>query len=130
MLSVIQEVTQQALELAKNSGWGIGAGLVNSLSTVPLEAVVLLLADVGNREMGGVQIPDGPLRGIRRGLSLEVLALREHQLGLGPAAAVRNDPDITRLLNRTEIDQLFDITHALRHTETIIERALSNSSKT
>ena len=44
-------------------------------------------------------------------------------------AAVRNDPDITRLLSRTEIDQLFDIKHALRHTETIIERALSNSSK-
>jgi adenylosuccinate lyase len=41
------------------------------------------------------------------------------------AAEVRRDPDITKLLTSAEIDQLFDARHALRHTETIMRRVLS-----
>jgi adenylosuccinate lyase len=41
------------------------------------------------------------------------------------AAEVRRDPDITKLLTSAEIDQLFDAHHALRHTETIMRRVLS-----
>ena len=51
-------------------------------------------------------------------------AMHVWDTGASFATAVRQDPDITRLLSPTEIDQLFDAQHALRHTETIIERAL------
>ena len=57
-------------------------------------------------------------------------AMQVWDTGESFAAAVRNDPDITRLLSPAEIDQLFDINHALRHTETIIERALGSRLKT
>jgi adenylosuccinate lyase len=40
------------------------------------------------------------------------------------ASAVRCDPDISRVLNQAEIDQLFDARHALRHTATIFQRVL------
>ena len=47
--------------------------------------------------------------------------------GASFAAEVRRDPDITRLLSPAEIDRLFDARHALRHTDTIIQRVLNES---
>jgi adenylosuccinate lyase len=52
-------------------------------------------------------------------------AMRVWENGASFAAEVRRDPDITRLLNASEIDQLFDIRHALRHTEATIQRVLN-----
>jgi len=52
-------------------------------------------------------------------------AMRVWENGASFAAEVRRDPDITRLLNATEIDQLFDIRHALRHTDSIVQRVLN-----
>lgn len=52
-------------------------------------------------------------------------AMRVWENGASFAAEVRRDPDITRLLNATEIDQLFDIRHALRHTDAIVQRVLN-----
>ena len=51
-------------------------------------------------------------------------AMRVWETGASFAAAVRQDPDICGLLEPAEIDRLFDAGHALRHTQTIIERAL------
>lgn len=52
-------------------------------------------------------------------------AMRVWEDGASFAAEVRRDPDITRLLSPAEIDQLFDAHHALRHTDTIIQRVLN-----
>jgi adenylosuccinate lyase len=52
-------------------------------------------------------------------------ATRVWEDGASFAAEVRRDPDITRLLSPAEIDQLFDAHHALRHTDTIIQRVLN-----
>jgi len=52
-------------------------------------------------------------------------AMRVWENGASFAAEVRRDPDITRLLSPAEIDQLFDAHHALRHTDTIIQRVLN-----
>jgi len=41
-------------------------------------------------------------------------------------AHVSHDPDITRLLAPGEIEELFALDHALRHVDTIIERALKD----
>ena len=49
----------------------------------------------------------------------------EHQASF--AAEVRQDPDITRLLEPAEIDQLFDAGHALRHTDRIFERVFART---
>jgi adenylosuccinate lyase len=54
-------------------------------------------------------------------------AMQVWDTGASFAAAVRQDADITRLLTPAEIDQLFDAQHALRHTETIIDRALTKT---
>ena len=43
------------------------------------------------------------------------------------AAEVRQDPDISRLLAPAEIDQLFDASHALRHTDRIFERVFART---
>ena len=43
------------------------------------------------------------------------------------ASEVRQDPDITRLLSTSEIDQLFDARHALRNTDHIFERVFARS---
>ena len=51
-------------------------------------------------------------------------AMRVWENGASFAAEVRRDPDITRLLSPAEIEQLFDARHALRHTDTIIQRVL------
>lgn len=51
-------------------------------------------------------------------------ATRVWENGASFAAEVRRDPDITRLLSPTEIDQLFDAHHALRHTDMIVQRVL------
>ncbi len=42
------------------------------------------------------------------------------------AAEVRRDPDITRLLSTSEINQLFDARHALRHTGSIFQRVFGS----
>ena len=52
-------------------------------------------------------------------------AMRVWENGASFAAEVRRDPDITRLLSPTEIDQLFDVHHTLRHTDTIMQRVLN-----
>jgi adenylosuccinate lyase len=52
-------------------------------------------------------------------------AMRVWENGASFAAEVRRDPDITRLLSPAEIDQLFDARHALRHTDTIMQRVLN-----
>ncbi len=52
-------------------------------------------------------------------------AMRVWENGASFAVEVRRDPDITRLLNPTEIDQLFDVHHALRYTDTILQRVLN-----
>jgi adenylosuccinate lyase len=52
-------------------------------------------------------------------------AMRVWENGASFAAEVRHDPDITQLLSPAEIDQLFDIHHALRHTDAIIQRVLN-----
>jgi adenylosuccinate lyase len=52
-------------------------------------------------------------------------AMRVWENGASFAAEVRRDPDITRLLSPAEIDQLFDAHHALRHTDTIMQRVLN-----
>jgi len=54
-------------------------------------------------------------------------AMRVWENGASFAAEVRRDPDITRLLSPAEIDRLFDARHALRHTDTIIQRVLNES---
>jgi adenylosuccinate lyase len=43
-------------------------------------------------------------------------------------AAVLADPDITRVLSRAEIDGCFDLEHALRHVDAIINRALEEEA--
>ena len=55
-------------------------------------------------------------------------AMQVWDTGTSFAVAVRQDPDITRVLTPSDIDQLFDAQHALRHTETIIERALRKAT--
>src|SRR5215813_773759 len=52
-------------------------------------------------------------------------AMRVWEDGASFAAEVRRDPDITRLLSPAEIDQLFDVQHALRHTDAIMQRVLN-----
>ena len=52
-------------------------------------------------------------------------AMRVWENGVSFAAEVRHDPDITRLLSPAEIDQLFDVHHALRHTDAIMQRVLN-----
>src|SRR5262245_1680690 len=52
-------------------------------------------------------------------------AMRVWEHGASFATEVRRDPDITRLLSPAEIDQLFDAHHALRHTDTIMQRVLN-----
>jgi adenylosuccinate lyase len=52
-------------------------------------------------------------------------AMRVWENGASFAAEVRRDPDITRLLSPAEIDRLFDAHHALRHTDTIMQRVLN-----
>ena len=52
-------------------------------------------------------------------------AMRVWEDGASFAAEVRRDPDITRLLSPAEIDQLFDVHHALRHTDAIMRRVLN-----
>ncbi|HKA53039.1 MAG TPA: adenylosuccinate lyase [Candidatus Binatia bacterium] len=52
-------------------------------------------------------------------------AMRVWEDGASFAAEVRRDPDITRLLSPAEIDQLFDVRHALRHTDAILRRVLN-----
>jgi adenylosuccinate lyase len=52
-------------------------------------------------------------------------AMRVWENGASFAAEVRRDPDITRLLSPTEIDQLFDARHALRHTDAIFQRVFN-----
>ena len=71
---------------------------------------------------------------IRKGISREEAyrwvqrnAMRVWEDGASFAIEVRRDPDITRLLSPTEIDELFDVHHALRHTETIFRRVLNDS---
>ncbi len=54
-------------------------------------------------------------------------AMQVWETGVSFAAAVRQDPDIGDLLSPAEIDQLFDVQHALRHAQTVIERALRQS---
>jgi adenylosuccinate lyase len=43
-------------------------------------------------------------------------------------AAVLADPDITRVLSRAEIEGCFDLEHALRHVNAIIDRALEEEA--
>ncbi|MGH8007068.1 MAG: adenylosuccinate lyase [Candidatus Binatia bacterium] len=71
---------------------------------------------------------------IRKGISREEAyrwvqrnAMRVWEDGASFAVEVRRDPDITRLLSPAEIDQLFDVRHALRHTDVIIQRVLNES---
>jgi len=52
-------------------------------------------------------------------------AMQVWENGATFAAEVRHDPDITKLLTSAEIDQLFDARHALRHTDTIMRRVLT-----
>jgi adenylosuccinate lyase len=52
-------------------------------------------------------------------------AMRVWENGASFASEVRRDPDITRLLTPTEINQLFDARHALRHTDAILQRVLN-----
>jgi adenylosuccinate lyase len=51
--------------------------------------------------------------------------MRVWETGASFAAEVRQDPDIAKLLTSAEIDQLFDIHHALRNTDTIMQRVLN-----
>jgi adenylosuccinate lyase len=51
-------------------------------------------------------------------------AMRVWEDGASFAAEIRQDPDISRLLSPAELDQLFDVRHALRHTDTIVQRVL------
>ncbi|MCS6926107.1 MAG: adenylosuccinate lyase [Candidatus Binatia bacterium] len=51
-------------------------------------------------------------------------ALRVWENGASFAAEVRRDPDICRILSQDEIEHLFDVRHALRHTDTILQRVL------
>lgn len=51
-------------------------------------------------------------------------AMRVWETGSSFAAEVQRDPDITKLLTAAEIETLFDIHHALRNTETIMQRVL------
>lgn len=51
-------------------------------------------------------------------------AMQVWETGASFAAAVRQDPDIGGLLSPAELTQLFDARHALRHAQTVIERAL------
>ncbi|MBI3301141.1 MAG: adenylosuccinate lyase [Deltaproteobacteria bacterium] len=69
---------------------------------------------------------------VRKGISREEAyrwvqrnAMRVWENGASFAAEVRRDPDISRLLTPAEIDQLFDARHALRHTDTIVQRVLN-----
>jgi adenylosuccinate lyase len=52
-------------------------------------------------------------------------AMRVWETGASFIAEVRHDPDITKLLTSAEIDTLFDIHHALRNTDTIMQRVLN-----
>jgi adenylosuccinate lyase len=51
-------------------------------------------------------------------------AMRVWETGASFVAEVRRDPDIAKLLTSAEIDQLFDVHHALRNTDTIMRRVL------
>lgn len=57
-------------------------------------------------------------------------ALRVWENGASFAAEVRRDPDICRTLSQAEIEQLFDVHHALRHTDTILQRVLPQEQGT
>ena len=68
---------------------------------------------------------------IRKGISREQAytwvqrnAMKVWEHGASFATEVRRDPDIQKLLTTTEIDQLFDARHALRHTQAVIQRVL------
>lgn len=70
---------------------------------------------------------------IRKGISREEAygwvqrnAMRVWENSASFAAEVRQDPDITKLLTPAEIDQLFDVHHALRNTGTIMRRVLKD----
>ena len=70
---------------------------------------------------------------IRKGISREEAyrwvqrnAMRVWENSASFAAEVRQDPDITKLLTAAEIDQLFDVHHALRNTGTIMRRVLKD----
>src|SRR5262249_6444988 len=52
-------------------------------------------------------------------------AMRVWEKGASFAAELRHDPDITRLFSPAEIDQLFDVQHALRHIDAVMERVLN-----
>ena len=52
-------------------------------------------------------------------------AMRVWETNASFLAEVRRDPDIAKLLTANEIDELFDIRHALRNTTTIMQRVLS-----
>jgi adenylosuccinate lyase len=51
-------------------------------------------------------------------------AMRVWENGASFAAEVRRDPDICHVLSQSEIEQLFDVRHALRHIDTILQRVL------
>lgn len=51
-------------------------------------------------------------------------ALRVWENGASFAAEVRRDPDICRTLSQSEIEQLFDAQHALRHIDIVFRRVL------
>jgi adenylosuccinate lyase len=72
---------------------------------------------------------------IRKGITREEAyswvqrnAMRVWETGASFAEEVRKDPDISYLLSQAEIDQLFNATHALRHTDTILQRVLKEQS--
>lgn len=52
-------------------------------------------------------------------------AMRVWETGASFVAEVRQDPDIAKLLTAAEIDQLFDVHHALRNAATIMQRVLN-----
>jgi adenylosuccinate lyase len=54
-------------------------------------------------------------------------AMRVWETGASFVAEVRRDPDITKLLTSAEIDQLFDVHHALRNTDAILRRVFHES---
>ena len=71
---------------------------------------------------------------VRKGISREEAyrwvqrnAMKVWESDASFAAEVRQDPDITRLLRPSEIDQLFNARHALRNTDHIFERVFVES---
>ena len=52
-------------------------------------------------------------------------AMRVWETGASFVAEVKRDPDIAALLTASEINQLFDVHHALRNTPVIMQRVLN-----